>query len=533
MGAAILLSLASPCGVAADPPASPAAPARPYDGPHVVLKGGIVLPGRVVGTVTLGGRPFSRIETHFGYVVARPGDVTSRDEAPPAGGVFHVSEVRMDEVRDEWVGDNLAVSEEMGPAWGERLPFLSLPGAGDYESPRRLLEQGVAMRFPARMSLRCGSKCTRDAVVRIHRGIGILPWNMGVVSILPPDCDATLSLRDGSMHLLIDSTFPGDSLFIRTPTVRIELATPGRYAIHADTSVGNLRVFQGRARIDGGLEVPEHGLGTWREEVRHPDPKLSTTPSAPGADFWPYGLQPFLPDDMCFVPTGRYRVGTRPGIPRTGSVAAAEPYVFGYAQESEAEVGAFLIDRREVSATEAKHFTWMHKKARAELATDHRPAHGLTMKEATAWALKAGKRLPTASQWEVAGRGDAAEPQPFTLDARSAGTWTGEEAGDVALVQDDGRIQWTPPALLAAVDAPTEDVSPFGVEALRSGVPELVRPNLQDDPVFTLLRRRRQADVLAGRTEYVRGIRGSLVALATYSPKLNPGFRCVIELTPR
>jgi len=514
----------------ADPPPALGAPKRAYDGPHVVLKGGVVLPGRVVGKGTLGGRPFARIATHFGFVVAREGDVVSRDEQPPVGGVFHVSEVRMDVERNEW-REEATFTEDKAPPWGEDLPAVSDPGATGYETPIRLLDQGVPLRLPPGIRLRGGGRSSLMATVRIHRGVDlVLRGTEAAATILPSDRDATISLERGSLHVRISSVLLGCAIYVRTPSVRIELAGPGRYTIETDTRAGRLFVHEGSARVEGRVDVPGNASAAWREEAGRAEPKLM----GPGWDHsnpsWKGG--PPLLDDMCFVPAGRYRLGARPANGKPGAGGTPGPYVFGYAWEGVADVGAFLIDRREVTASDAKHFAWMRKEARAALASDHRPAQGLTTKEATAWALKAGKRLATASQWEIAGRSDAEPPIPLAIDATAAGTWTGEEAGDLAPVQDDGRIRWAPPSTLAAVDTPTADVSPFGVEALRSGVPELVRSNLHEDPVFALLRRRRQADVLAGRTEYVRGIRGSLAALATYSRSLNPGFRCVIELTP-
>lgn len=514
------VGVASGSAVVADAPAAPGAAARGYDGPHVVLKGGVVLPGRVVGTVTLGGLPFTRIESHFGHVLARPGDVISRDEAAPTGGVFHVSEVRLEERK--WVTEGQTGMD----SWANGFPEVADPGGSAFETVARRLERGVPLRLSPGMRLRGGFY---EKMLRLHRGAQVL-MNGAEVTILAPDRDATLALDKGGLSVRISAALRDGSIYVRTPSVRIELAGPGDYGLSVGDRASMLLVHQGSAQIDGRLGVPERTGATWREGGKPVELVPLPEPNLVHGGFSFRDPFPPLEDDMCFVPAGRYRLGASPPAAKTGGAVAPAPYVFGYARAGEADVGAFLVDRREVSARDAKHFEKMTQQARAALA--RHPARDLTQREAAEWAAKAGKRLPTASQWEVAGRGDAASPLPSAIDATDGGTWTGEEGGDVAPVQDDGRIRWSPPATPAAVDAPTADVSPFGVEALRSGVPELVRTSLQGDPVFDLLRRRRQADLLAGRTEYVRGIRGSLVALASYSRSLSPGFRCVIELTP-
>jgi formylglycine-generating enzyme required for sulfatase activity len=102
---------------------------------------------------------------------------------------------------------------------------------------------------------------------------------------------------------------------------------------------------------------------------------------------------------MVAIPAGSYRCGY-PGVDR------------GTLRERRVEMPAFAIDAREVSNAEYRRFVvatghaapwWWGDAYRAEW--DELPVVSLSWFDAVAYAEWAGKRLPTALEWECAARG--------------------------------------------------------------------------------------------------------------------------------
>ena len=110
-------------------------------------------------------------------------------------------------------------------------------------------------------------------------------------------------------------------------------------------------------------------------------------------------------DGMVQIPTGRYVVGA--SIPDDNHMAV-----------SQIDLAGFWIDKFEV--TNAQYKTFLDQTGHAAPAgwtagsfpagRDRHPAAGLTWDDAVAYCTWADKRLPTETEWEVAGRGPGSQP---------------------------------------------------------------------------------------------------------------------------
>jgi formylglycine-generating enzyme required for sulfatase activity/tRNA A-37 threonylcarbamoyl transferase component Bud32 len=173
------------------------------------------------------------------------------------------------------------------------------------------------------------------------------------------------------------------------------------------------------------------------------------------------------PPGMVMVPAGVYEIGYDP--PPTGHLTFARP-------RRTVAVPAYYIDVNEVTNAEYRRFLDATGHPRTPWHGDrypedeaHHPVTGVRWSEARAFAEWAGKRLPTETEWEVAGRGQDARRYPwgdeFELAAPRAhvgpARLPGGRAAEVA-----GRT--------VPVDLPTGDVSPFGVRHLVGNVQEWV-----------------------------------------------------------
>jgi len=519
----------------------PVAGARPYDGPHVVLRGGVVLPGAVAGTVELGGQPFVRIATHFGHVVARPADVVSRDESPPTDGVFHPFEAR---VRRHWG------SVESLKSWE-----VHRTGGSSWTSA---YDEAVERREPLRLRpgdrVRVRGTVQRAVTLAIQAGTLVSLTGEGTEIELPTSgSGATVTLVGGRLLGSMGAELGAQALVVGTPGSRIHLFGPSKFSVETDGKTTRLSLFEGRGRI-GAIEVPTGFDATWgdREPSTPLFSKAHGQPPAvvPGLE----SVEAALRDDMAFVPRGSYLLGADPtradGAPR----GPADPYVCGFVRSGRVELRPYLIDRKEVTIAEYSLVQRPRNDGETLHAardpaggrpipadTDRRPRQEEQERLASRWAALAGKRLPTSSQWEASGRGDDGRLYPWGDSVSStpppSGRWT--ELPDAARTAPHGgadhKMTWTPPFPRPTVDDPTSDVSPFGVEALVSGVPEHIREDIERDGGFGLLGRRRQSQRLARLDVrcYTRGIGDSLLSIALQGEGVAPGFRCVIELESR
>jgi formylglycine-generating enzyme required for sulfatase activity len=162
-------------------------------------------------------------------------------------------------------------------------------------------------------------------------------------------------------------------------------------------------------------------------------------------------------------------------------------------------LGSFYIDRTEVTNQAYLSFCRAvgHPVPReAERSPPGNPVVNVTFDDAQAFAQWAGKRLPTASEWEKAARGSAGQAYP----------WGNEWKDGVANIPTDSR---TTPHLEPA-DAFASGASAYGVlNALGNAWEWVSTPDQPDDKAFQLLREKfkdLQPPLL--RTEPMYQIRG-------------------------
>jgi serine/threonine protein kinase/formylglycine-generating enzyme required for sulfatase activity len=164
--------------------------------------------------------------------------------------------------------------------------------------------------------------------------------------------------------------------------------------------------------------VVEFVFGGFRELICNPSPAFMTLELVARRNT----NEAAMVDEMVLV------AGTRFTFPEFESVQR----LF---QGKSADVGAFYLDATEVSNVQYDRFLaatgraaprlWSLAGDRAEFlrAYGDRPATGVTWKDAVAYAEWAGKRLPTAIEWNLAAGGEAgwAQPHASARDAPAAG----------------------------------------------------------------------------------------------------------------
>ncbi len=160
--------------------------------------------------------------------------------------------------------------------------------------------------------------------------------------------------------------------------------------------------------------------------------------------------RPTVPDEMVWVEGGRYRFQATHRWREGGFVLYDEG-------PRQVEVRGFLIDRYEVTNADYRRFLeatgyrpavtrnfLRHWQERPFAALANHPVTWVGLEDARAYAVWAGKRLPTDVEWQWAAQGPDGRPWPWGAEF-SADRRNGDAAGT------------TP------VDAYPGNVSPFGV----------------------------------------------------------------------
>jgi serine/threonine protein kinase/formylglycine-generating enzyme required for sulfatase activity len=192
---------------------------------------------------------------------------------------------------------------------------------------------------------------------------------------------------------------------VRMASVSIRADGTGAAVYTREVSRETLRLGErrelGRTPIEGRLLRPGH----YRLTVVAPDGAFAeATCFLTGGSSFQLDLSLRPPDDpavhqdMVLIEAGTHRFGR-----------AGEEGLFG---ERSVELGAFWIDRYEVSNAEYLAFTRATSRAEPELwqkfgydqALAGRPVVGITLEDAQSYAIWKGKRLPTVFEWECAMR---------------------------------------------------------------------------------------------------------------------------------
>jgi len=144
------------------------------------------------------------------------------------------------------------------------------------------------------------------------------------------------------------------------------------------------------------------------------------------------------PLEMVFIPGGEFIMGTsEEEIQRLAQEYDVHPSLFKYEQpQRKIYVKSFLIDRYPVTNAEYKKFidatghrpprTWVN--GQYPKGQDDYPVTGVTWNDAAAYAKWAGKRLPTAEEWEKAARGTDGRTYPWGNKWRDDACWTDDPA---------------------------------------------------------------------------------------------------------
>jgi len=179
---------------------------------------------------------------------------------------------------------------------------------------------------------------------------------------------------------------------------------------------------------------------------------------------------PLMAEDMVLVPEGEALIGLPEGV--AGSDRNPLRMV---------AFTAFLIDKYEVSNAQYKEcvadggctvpsliidypptFHEEGKQWYKDLSRDDYPVVGLTWRQATGYCRWAGKRLPTASEWEKAARGTDSRTYPW------GNIWDGTRAN----WDDDGKTDEFDK--ISPVGSFPQGASPYGAEDMAGNVREWV-----------------------------------------------------------
>ena len=171
--------------------------------------------------------------------------------------------------------------------------------------------------------------------------------------------------------------------------------------------------------------------------------------------------------EMVLVPAGEFIMGTNKTDPENTHqrIGAVKPLYLDQQPERKINLGAYYIDKYEVTNKEYKQFIdatqyveypahWVDGNYPEGL--EAHPVANVAWAQAMAYALWAGKILPTEVQWEKAARGTDGRIYP----------WGNEYTRGMANVEIDGARQSSP------VGSYPKDVSPYGAYDMSGNVME-------------------------------------------------------------
>ncbi len=181
----------------------------------------------------------------------------------------------------------------------------------------------------------------------------------------------------------------------------------------------------------------------------------------------PEKISPIDGKEMVLIPAGESVMGTDKTDPENThqKIGAVKPLYLDQQPERNIHLEAFYMDKYEVTNKEYIKFVdaaqyvdlpshWV-KGTWPEGLADH-PVTNITWSEAMAYALWAGKILPTEAQWEKSARGPGGNIFP----------WGNEYEKGKANIGNDGPKATTPAGSFKG------DVSPYGVHDLAGNVME-------------------------------------------------------------
>lgn len=448
-----------------------AAPPKLED--HVKLKSGRALAGKVIGEAKLDvGRAY-RVETDFGEILV-PKKATKKvveDKKPDPNATFSMRRIRV--VRFKGVVE----CKRPGTKTWKRLSWTDKYEGKIVNKPNVFVGPGDTVRT------------AKDSEVDLmpHKDVWIRIAAHSEVEIPkadPAPKEGSYTLKRGKTIQQVKGKPRGQVFRVRTPLTLLSVkGTFFRVGVASDLETCAVKEGVVAVGVAGDIKAGEARAWT----------AAGARVATFDADEFEVAMIRFPLDRMSLVPAGTYVLG---GGPASGPEAHFRARTHGQAGNSAIYVVAgrhripapFLVDRLETSTREFRDFCqatgartsrYLRRAGRSGPA-GAQPVHGVSQPLASQFAAWAGKTLPTEVQWEAAARGSRALAFPWGATFRKEHetlfyACPGPDFEGAAVALSYGS--------LPAVTTATLDVSPFGVHAMATSVPEWVQGRLQDPPL--------------------------------------------------